>query len=104
MGIFRGLSVGLLNVVGSQEKANSLKKAVSKDKNLSLDYYIFETDSKVLVEACNGKQHQAYFDTILLDYIDLYKHFDQVLIDFVYRLVNRLEHLSSQHSMSGFRE
>lgn len=73
-------------------------------KGLSLDFCRFETDSILLVEACKGDDGVSYFHTIVLDCIDLCKHFDHVLVQYMHRSANGVAHLLSTHSMSSLRE
>lgn len=67
---------------------------------------IFETDAKLIVDAVNKGKGCAYFHTIILDCVDLLKHFDNVLMQFVHRSANVVAHTLARetHSMSGFRE
>lgn len=58
---------------------------------MQYDSCIFETDSKSLADACNGKSGEAYFGTIVLNCLHLLKHIDQVLVRFVYRSANNVE-------------
>ena len=48
-----------------EAEAISLKEALGWTKALNLHLCIFETDSKVLAMACNGRGGDAYFNTIV---------------------------------------
>lgn len=89
-----------------EAEAISLREAMSWVKELGLKCCVFETDSKVLVLACNGQGGETYFHTITFDCIQLLKHFDQVLVEFVYRSANCVAHelAKAAHSMSGLGE
>lgn len=86
-----------------EAEAISLKEAMSWIKDLELKCCVFETDSRVLVLACNGQGEESYFHTITSDCVQLLKHFDRVLVEFVYRSANRVAHelAKAAHSMSG---
>lgn len=87
-----------------EAEALSLKEALSWVKELNYDYCVFESDSKQLVDACNGQEGESYFHTIVSDCVDLCKHFNHVLVQFVRRSANGVAHLLATHSMSGPRE
>lgn len=67
---------------------------------------IFETDAKVVVDACKGDRGRSYFDIIVMNCIELIKHFDDVLVVFVHRSVNGVALLLARetHSVSDFQE
>lgn len=46
---------------------------------------IFEYHAKLLVDAIHGDKGKSYFDTIVEDCHELLKHFEEVLVAFVYR-------------------
>lgn len=73
-------------------------------KELKYDYCIFESDSQQLVNACNDEEGASYFHTIVSDCVDLCKHFNHVLVQFVRRSANGVAHLLATHSTSGLRE
>lgn len=89
-----------------EAEAISLKEALSWTKSLNLHHCIFETDPKVLPITCNGRGGDAYFDTIVSDCKRELKHFDHVLVKFVYRSANCVAHLLAiaAHSMSDLGE
>lgn len=67
-----------------EAEALSLKEALSWVKSLALEHCIFESDSMSLVKACKGDQGASYFHTIVLDCVELCKHFIMCkLISFV---------------------
>lgn len=62
-------------------------------KDLNFKKCEFETDAKELADACNGERGETYFCTIILDCIDYFKHFDDVLVKLMYRSVNDMTHV-----------
>lgn len=89
-----------------EAEAIGLKEALMWVKDLQLSHCIFQSDSKSLVNACNGMIGEAYFDTIVNDCVQLLKHINQVQLEFVYRYVNSVAHMLAKatHSMSGLGE
>ncbi|XP_074377753.1 uncharacterized protein LOC141719275 [Apium graveolens] len=89
-----------------EAEAISLKEAMSWVKEMNINHCVFETDSKSLAAACNGKPGEAYFGTIVLDCIHIMKHIDHVLVDFAYRSANTVAHelAKSTYSMSDVGE
>ena len=67
---------------------------------------IMETDSQVLVQACNGSPGEAIFGTIVGDCNELLKHINPVLVKFTYRSANSVAHSLAKAtcSMSEERE
>lgn len=63
-------------------EALGLNEGLSWMKGKSFRKCMFETDSQILAQACKGSHDNSYFDTIDMDCIDLFKHFDDVLIVF----------------------
>lgn len=63
---------------------------------------IMETDSQVLVAACNGGPGEAIFGVIVDDCIKLLKHINSVLIRFAYRSANSVTYALAKvtYSMS----
>ncbi|KAL8103570.1 hypothetical protein AgCh_027952 [Apium graveolens] len=74
-------------------EALSLREALSWIKQWRRTKCIFETDSKLLVDALNGVRGRTYFDTIVSDCLELVKHFDDVLFAFTYRSANNVAHM-----------
>lgn len=58
----------------------SLKEVLSWVKMKNVKKYIFESDSQLLVKAWRGTRGNSYFNTIVLNCIELFQHFDDVLI------------------------
>lgn len=87
-----------------EAEALSLREALLWARELGLDQCIFESDCKSLVDACNGGTGASYFHTIVLDCIELCKHFNNVLIQFVCRSANSVAHVLATHSLSDLRE
>lgn len=89
-----------------EAEAISLKEALTWVKELQLSHCIFQSDSKLLVNACKGMTGEAYFDTIVRDCVFLLKHINQVQLEFVYRSANSVAHCLAKatHSVSGLME
>lgn len=62
---------------------------------------VFETDSKQLADACRNVQGASYFHTIVSDYVDYYKHFENVLVQFVRRSANVVAHKLARATYSS---
>ncbi|XP_074325881.1 uncharacterized protein LOC141663935 [Apium graveolens] len=75
-----------------EAEAISLREAMTWVKELNFTYCVFETDCKALAEACNGKPGEAYFGTIVLEYVYLLKHINHMLVEFIYRSANNVAH------------
>lgn len=88
-----------------EAEAEGLKQALAWAIALGLKNCIFETDAKVVVDAVKVVAGRAFFHTIVLDYVDLLKHFDNVLVEFVHRSANAVAHTLARanHSMSGIQ-
>ncbi|XP_074377796.1 uncharacterized protein LOC141719325 [Apium graveolens] len=89
-----------------ETEALGLKEALSWVKNLGYKRCVFETDAKELAEACQGIQGNTYFHLIVLDCMELFKHYDEVLLDYVPRSANIVAHelARATYSMSGVHE
>ncbi|KAL8089642.1 hypothetical protein AgCh_039213 [Apium graveolens] len=89
-----------------EAEALSLKEVLTWEKNSGYVRCIIDTDSKLLVDAYNGTTGRFYFHSIVNDYVELVKHFENVLVPFVHRSANEVAHLLARvsHSMSGLRE
>lgn len=87
-------------------EALSLKEALGWVKEMGYQRCIFETDAKILAEACKQKLGKAYFHTIVSDCVELVKHFENVLVEFVCKSANEVAHKLARatHSMSGIHE
>lgn len=75
-----------------------LREVLSWLKRYGFTRCIFETDSKLLADACNGSPWQSYFHIIVSDYVELFKHFEDVLVCFVPRSANEVVHLLARVS------
>lgn len=53
---------------------------------------MFETDAKMLVEACKKVQKRTYFHSIMLSRVELFKDYDEMLVEFVYGSANEIAH------------
>lgn len=89
-----------------EAEALSLKEALSWTKQMGYQWCIFETDAKLLANACKGEQGRSYFHTIVRDCIEFFKHFECVLIEYVSRSANGVAHRLARatHSESGVKE
>lgn len=87
-----------------EAEALSLKIALSWLQSLHYDHSIFQTDSKLLAEACKSINGVSYFHTFALDCVDLYKHFNLVLVQYVRKSANEVAHLLATHYTSDLRE
>lgn len=56
-----------------------------------------------MLDACKGVQGRAYFHTIDLGCVELFKHFDDILVEFVHKSANEVAHMLARttDSMSG---
>lgn len=75
-----------------EAEAISLKEALSRTKVKNFKKNIFEIDSQILIEVCQISRG-IYFDTIIMDCIDLFQHFDDVLVVSIHRSANGTTHL-----------
>ena len=57
-----------------------------------LNHCVIETDSQILVDACNGGPGESYFSIIVRDCIYLLKHINPVCVRFIYRSANSVAH------------
>lgn len=105
-----GLFLGARNcrIVGAwsprEAEALGMKEALSWLTKRRGQGCIIETDSQVLVTACNGNPGEAMYGTIVGDCIQLLKHINPVLLRFVYRSANRVAHVLATYSESEERE
>ncbi|XP_074362776.1 uncharacterized protein LOC141703064 [Apium graveolens] len=101
-GQFIGARCGRIrsNWSSKEAEALSLKKAIIWIKHLQLDCCIFETDSQNLAYACYGEDGCAYFNTIVGDCKLVLKHFNHVLVKFVFRSTNCVAHELARTALS----
>lgn len=78
--------------------------ALSWVQNLNYDHCIFQTDSKLLADACKDTDGASYFHTIALYCIDLCEHVNHILVQYVRKSANEVAHLLVTHSTSDHRE
>ncbi|WOH11565.1 hypothetical protein DCAR_0831054 [Daucus carota subsp. sativus] len=83
-----------------EAEALSLKEILSWTKQHGFTRCVFETDSKLLVDACNGSSGRSYFHIIVSECVDLIKHFENVLVRFVHRSANEVAHMLARASRS----
>lgn len=60
-----------VNMQPREAEAITLKETLTWTNELGIRKCVFETDSKLLVNACQGVQGRSYFHTIVLDCIQL---------------------------------
>lgn len=89
-----------------EAEALSLKEALSWTLEEGYTNCVFETDARLLVDACYGSKGKSYFHIIVSDCIDLFKHFCDVLVQFVNRSANGVDHVLARatHFMSDTQE
>ncbi|KAL8125864.1 hypothetical protein AgCh_013243 [Apium graveolens] len=89
-----------------EAEALSLKEVFSWTKRHGFTRCVFETDCKSLADACNGGSGRSYFHSIVSDCVELFNHFDDVIVQFVHRSANAVAHLLARvsRSMSDLRE
>lgn len=57
---------------------------------------VFESDSKLLVDALSTKQGKSIFDTLVEDCREILKHFEEMLVVFIFRSANNIVHMLAQ--------
>ena len=59
-----------------------------------------------MADACNGSPGRSYFHSIVSSCVELFKHFEDVLVRFVPKSANEVAHLLARvsRSMSGLQE
>ncbi|KAL8119392.1 hypothetical protein AgCh_016783 [Apium graveolens] len=89
-----------------EAEAIALKETLSWVKEFGYRKCVFVTDAKALADACKTVQGRTYFHSIVSGCIDLFKHYDEVLVEFVHRSANAVAHSLARaaHSMSGVHE
>lgn len=86
--------VGVLRQARDVE-AISLKEALTSTKRHRYTMCVFETDSKFLADAYNAYNRgvNSYFHLIVRDFVEMAKHFDNVIVQFMHRSANAVAHL-----------
>lgn len=89
-----------------EAEALCLKSALLWLQTMGYRKCIYETDSQILARACQGVSGSSYFHAIVRDCIDLFQHFDDVKVCFVYRSANGAAHplARAAYSLSGCQE
>lgn len=89
-----------------EAEALSLKEVLSWTKRYGFTRCVFETDSKLLADACNGGSGRSYFHSIVSSCVELFNHFEDVIVRFVHRSANAVAHLLARvsRSMSDLQE
>lgn len=89
-----------------EAEAMSMREALSWFKNWRTTQCVFESDSKLLIDAILAPGGRSLFDTIVDDCNELSKHYDEVLFEFVPRSANNVAHELARVACSsaGLRE
>ena len=89
-----------------EAEARSLKDAIGWTVRLGFKKCIFETDSKLTVDACNGGSGNSNFHSIVKECVEGFQHLDDVQVQFIYKSANIVAHTLARASisMSGFHE
>ena len=89
-----------------EAEAIALKAALSWVKDLGYKKCIFETDAKTLADTCKGIHRRTYFHSIVSSCVEMFKHYEEVLVEFVHRSANEVAHTLARatHSTSGIHE
>ena len=84
----------------------SMREALSWVKSWRNCNCVFESDSKLLIDAIHGQNGDSLFHTIVEDCSELAKHYEHVLFKFVPRSANNVAHeiARATYSSSGPRE
>ncbi|XP_074377333.1 uncharacterized protein LOC141718856 [Apium graveolens] len=83
-----------------EAEALGLKEVLSWTKQYGFTQCVFETDSKLLADTCNGSSRRSYFHNIVRECVELIKHFENVLVRFVHRSTNEVAHMLARVSLS----
>ncbi|XP_074377883.1 uncharacterized protein LOC141719404 [Apium graveolens] len=83
-----------------EAEAIALKKALSWVKEVGYQRCVFETDAKTVVDAYKSGEGNTYFHLIISGCIDIGKHYDEVLVEFVHRSANGVVHALARASHS----
>lgn len=88
-----------------EAEALSMREALSWIKGWRTIKCVFESDSKLVIDAFQAPKGRSLFDTIIEDCIEFIKHYDEVLLAFVPRSVNSVVHeiVRATYSSSGLR-
>ncbi|KAL8093925.1 hypothetical protein AgCh_035705 [Apium graveolens] len=89
-----------------EAEALSLNEALSWAIEAGYSKCVFESDVKMLVDAYQGSNGRNYLHAIVSDCTDLFKHFVDVLVQFVHRSANGVAHVLARatHFMSDTHE
>lgn len=89
-----------------EAEAIALKKALSWVKEVGYQRCVFETDAKTVVDAYKSGEGNTYFHSIISGCIDIGKHYDEVLVEFVHKSANGVAHALARasHSVSDVQE
>ena len=89
-----------------EAEARSLRDAVDWTVALGFKKCIFELDSKIVVDACNGRYGRSNFCSIIAGCVEEFKRLDDFRVQFTYKSANVVAHTLARASisMSGFHE
>lgn len=96
----------MVNMQPREVETLSLKETIKLVLEIGFTRCTFETDAKLLAEACKQVKGKSYFHIIVSDCIDLFKHFENVLVKFVCKYASEFAHKLARatRSMSGIHE
>lgn len=83
-----------------------LPREADMPKDKGFKKCVFKTDSQILVRACKKDEGRSYLRTIVRECIELFKHFDEVLLCFAHRSANEAAHTLARvaYFMSDFHK
>ncbi|XP_074347283.1 uncharacterized protein LOC141686126 [Apium graveolens] len=89
-----------------EAEARSLRDAGCWKVAMRFRKCIFELDSKIVVDACNGGSGRSNFYSFIGECVEDFKHLDEVRVQFTYKSANIVAHTLARASisMSGFHE
>ncbi|XP_074328246.1 uncharacterized protein LOC141666148 [Apium graveolens] len=85
-----GVIAAATNLLRDWIEAQILAAIACQEVGAKYEKCVLETDSKMLVQTCNGAIDASFFDTLVDDCVYLSKHINHVLIQFVYKFANRV--------------
>lgn len=75
-----------------EAEAMSIREALSWMKNWRVNNCVFESDSKLLIDALDGPDGSSLFHTIVENCSELVKHYENVLFEFIPKSANSVVH------------
>ncbi|WOG94234.1 hypothetical protein DCAR_0313527 [Daucus carota subsp. sativus] len=83
-----------------EAEARSLRDAVGWTVAMGFIKCIFELDSKIVVDACNGGSGRSNFYAIIAECVEDFKHLDEVRVQFTFKSANVVAHTLARASIS----